>query len=294
MEVLSVFVLVSVSLFLFFKAVKSYLEDRTVRRRLKAQGEGSQIVYERGLTGAFQRVSLAFGELVEKTEFLAFGQYFLFLENKLQMAGLYDIKPTTFFARQIMIGIGVLIYPFLLGKLDPAVLLMLFGLGFGVPILWINEKINTRHHELFKGLPEALDILTLLVEAGLDFGAAFTKVIENAQGPLIEEFEKTQQEIKLGRNRIEAFKEMSLRVNNKYLTSVMQTITQSMQIGAPIGQTLRALSDQYRSERLLMAEKIGAQAPVKMLMPLVLFIFPTIFIILLGPIALMFAGGKIF
>lgn len=267
------------------------MEDRAVRRRLQAQQEQKEVIHETGLIGIFKRLAVSIGELIEKTEFLAFGRYFQFLESQLQMAGLYDLKPATFFGRQVLIGAGILIYPLLLGTLDPLVLFLLFAGGFALPLLWLKEKIKKRHHELFKGLPEALDILTLLVEAGLDFGAAFNKVIETATGPLVEEFSRTQQEIKLGRNRIEAFAEMSNRVNNKYLTSVMYSIIQSMQIGAPIGQTLRTLSEQYRTERMLIAEKMGGQAPAKMLMPLILFIFPTIFIIIFGPIGLMFMKG---
>lgn len=294
LELLAIFFLSSASIFLFLKVIQGIMEDRAVRKRLQAQQEQKEIIHETGLTGIFKRLAVSIGEFVEKTEVFAFGRYFQFLESQLQMAGLYDLKPATFFGRQVLIGIGILVYPFLIGTLNPFVLSLLFAGGFVLPLLWLKEKINKRHHELFKSLPEALDILTLLVEAGLDFGGAFNKVIETTTGPLTEEFSRTQQEIKLGRNRIEAFTEMSKRVNNKYLTSVMYSIIQSMQLGAPIGQTLRALSEQYRAERVFMAEKLGAQAPVKMLFPMVLFIFPTIFIIIFGPIGLMLAGGRLF
>lgn len=294
LELLAIFFLSSASVFLFGRVMRDIIEDRAVRRRLKAQQEQKEVIHETGLVGTFKRLAVSIGELIEKTEFLAFGRYFQFLESQLQMAGFYDLKPATFFGRQVLIGTGILVYPFLMGTFNPLILFLLFSAGFFLPFLWLKGKIKKRHHELFKGLPESLDILTLLVEAGLDFGAAFNKVVETTAGPLTEEFSRTQQEIKLGRNRIEAFADLSKRVNNKYLTSVMYSIIQSMQIGAPIGQTLRALSEQYRLERVFIAEKMGAQAPVKMLFPLVLFIFPTIFIIIFGPIGLMLAGGKLF
>ncbi|MCD6311371.1 MAG: type II secretion system F family protein [Elusimicrobia bacterium] len=214
--------------------------------------------------------------------------------KKLRMAGIMDMKPSAFLGIQVLAGCGAVLVSILaLGIYDWVILLLMLILGALIPPMVINSKIKKRRMLLFKGLPDALDILTLLVEAGLDFGAAFNILIENEKGELIDEFYLAQQEIKLGKNRLAALTDMAKRVNYRPLSSVVNALVQSMQTGATIGPTIRALSDQFRGERALLAEKMGQEAPMKMMMPLILLIFPTIFIIIFGPIVLSFLSGKV-
>ncbi|OGS18201.1 MAG: hypothetical protein A3J83_04225 [Elusimicrobia bacterium RIFOXYA2_FULL_40_6] len=170
-------------------------------------------------------------------------------------------------------------------------LLVLFTVGFFMPYLWLKEKINKKQKAIFRSLPDALDLLTLLVEAGVDFNSAINILIENEKNVLTSELYHYQQEVKLGKNRINALLDLSARMDNKYLSSVISSITQALQTGSPVSATLKMLSEQFRSERSIMAEKLGAQAPVKMMIPLILLIFPTIFIVIFAPIVLSFLGG---
>ncbi|MDO9513858.1 MAG: type II secretion system F family protein [Elusimicrobiota bacterium] len=214
--------------------------------------------------------------------------------KKLRMAGIMDMRASSFLGIQVLAGCGTVIASIVaLGIYDWVILLMMLILGAFIPPLILNSKIKKRRMLLFKCLPDALDILTLLVEAGLDFGAAFNILIENEKGELIDEFYLAQQEIKLGKNRLAALTDMAKRVNYRPLSSVINALVQSMQTGATIGPTIRALSDQFRGERAMLAEKMGQEAPMKMMMPLILLIFPTIFIIIFGPIVLSFLSGKV-
>ena len=212
---------------------------------------------------------------------------------KLQMAGT-EMPSSTFLGIQVLAAVGTAILIALaFGTFDLFTMLLMAILGFFVPNLLLNTKVKKRQTDIFRGLPDALDILTLLVEAGLDFGAALNILIEKEKGSLIDELTVAQQEIKLGANRIDALKNTAKRVRYRHLSSVINSLVQSMQTGSSIGYTLRALSDQYRTERALLAEKMGSEAPLKMMFPLILFIFPTIFVIIFGPLALSFMAGKI-
>jgi len=269
----------------------SLRRQKRISRRLKGELENIQ---EKSFTATLKNWAIGIGEKIEKTNLPVIKKLIADISKKLQMAGIKDLKPSSFIGIQILAFSGAIIVSIVaLGIYDWLVLLMMGILGFIFPQMWLNGKIKKRQRLLFKGLPDALDILTLLVEAGLDFGAAFNILIENEEGELIDEFYLAQQEIRLGKNRIQALTDMAKRVNYRPLTSVINAIVQSMQTGAAIGPTLKALSDQYRNERSLLAEKLGAMAPLKMMMPLIFLIFPTIFIIIFGPIVLSFLSGKI-
>jgi tight adherence protein C len=135
-------------------------------------------------------------------------------------------------------------------------------------------------------LPDILDLLSVSVEAGLGFDAALQKVVEKTKGPLTMEFEKTLQEINIGKSRREALRDMQARVNADDVTTFLGSIIQADQLGVSITNVLRIQSKQVRENRKMRAEEKAQKAPVKILIPLVLFIFPTIFIVLLGPAAI--------
>jgi tight adherence protein C len=154
--------------------------------------------------------------------------------------------------------------------------------------------VHARHHAITRALPYNLDLLTLSVEAGLDFAAALGKVVEKGRkGPLADELHTTLKELKLGKTREEALRNLAARVDLTTLNSFVHALIQADKMGTPLGKILRILATQMRIERTQRAEKLANEAPVKLLLPLIGFIFPTIFIMLFGPIAYqVFFGGN--
>ena len=162
-----------------------------------------------------------------------------------------------------------------------------FLLSFILPIVILTDAVKKRHKKLSRELPYILDLLTVSVEAGLDFVMAISRVIEKgAPGPLKKEFKIMMQQIKLGKRRKEALQDMSDRNGLPDLKTIVASMIQADQMGASLGPILRIQSDMLRKKRMLLAEKIAQQAPVKMLMPLIGCIFPAVFLILLVPIIL--------
>ena len=177
---------------------------------------------------------------------------------------------------------------------SPAWALLFTVFGACYPPIWLHDRIRQRHFAITRALPWDLDLLTLSVEAGLDFAAALGKVVEKGRkGPLREELSIVLKELRLGKTREEALRNLARRVELPALTSFAGALIQADRMGTPLGKVLRILSTQMRVERTQRAEKLANQAPVKLLLPLIGFIFPTIFIMLFGPIAyqVLFGGS---
>ena len=154
-----------------------------------------------------------------------------------------------------------------------------------IPDLWLYGAIRRRHLSIQKALPFVLDLLTLSVEAGMDFISALQRNCRQRRlDPLNEELLRMTKEIQVGASRKEALRGMAERVRQSDLKSVAFALIQADELGVSIGSILRIQSEQLRSKRFDRAEKLAAQAPVKMLGPLMLCIFPAVFIILLGPV----------
>lgn len=167
-----------------------------------------------------------------------------------------------------------------------------FMLGWIFPDLWLNRAIKARHLSIMKSLPFVLDILTLSVEAGMDFVSALARNCKSRKmDPLNEELLRMTKEIQIGVTRREALKNMSERVKEQNLKTVANSLIQSDELGVSIGTILRIQSEQLHSRRFDRAESLAAQAPVKMLGPLLLCIFPAVFIILLGPLLMQAMKG---
>jgi tight adherence protein C len=166
--------------------------------------------------------------------------------------------------------------------------------GAGYPLLWLRDKVKARHHAIARALPYNLDLLTLSVEAGLDFAAALGKGVEKGRkGPLARELAITLKELKLGKTREEALRNLGRRVDLPSLSSFVHALVQADKMGTSLGKVLRIQSTQLRIDRTQRAEKLANEAPIKLLIPLIGFIFPTIFIMLFGPIAYqVFFGGS--
>jgi len=153
------------------------------------------------------------------------------------------------------------------------------------PVSWLAKAVKTRHRSIRRSLPFVLDLLTLSVEAGMDFMSALQRNVERATiDPLTEELIRLIREIQLGHTRREALRAMAKRVNLQEVRAVVNALVQADELGVSIGSILRIQSEQIRQQRFEHAEKLANEAPVKMLAPLLLFIFPGVFLILLGPI----------
>jgi tight adherence protein C len=220
------------------------------------------------------------------------------LEAALRRAGKpLDLKPTEIVAfmelsAALFLGIGVAVSAWL--ELSFASWLVFAAFGALYPLIWLRDRVRARHHAITRALPYNLDLLTLSVEAGLDFAAALGKVVEKGRkGPLSDELSIALKELKLGKTREEALRNLAQRVDLPTLTSFVHALIQADKMGTPLGKILRILSTQMRIERTQRAEKLANEAPVKLLLPLIGFIFPTIFIMLFGPIAYqVFFGGN--
>lgn len=156
--------------------------------------------------------------------------------------------------------------------------------GFLFPDLWLHDRAKARHKEILQQLPFALDLLVLLVEAGLDFTAAIAQCVERMNpGPLRDEFDRMLKDFRLGASRIEALRSLSRRVGLKEVTTFTAALIQATELGSSIGKTLRQQSEIMRTHRFQEAERQGGAASQKMVIPLVLFILPAVFIVLFGP-----------
>jgi tight adherence protein C len=156
--------------------------------------------------------------------------------------------------------------------------------GAVLPFVWLRDQVKKRHLEILSDMPFHLDLLTLSVEAGLDFGAAAGRMVEKGKlGPLREEFSSFLGEIRMGKTRAESMESMSTRVGLPALSNFLASLIQADKLGSGLGRTLRLQSEQLRVERFQRAEKAAGEAPVKMLIPL-LFIFVTTWVILAAPL----------
>lgn len=218
------------------------------------------------------------------------------ITRKLELAGSPSkIEPTMILAMQAVAGAafaGIVVLVFTVGStVWPAsriiLVAFLFGLlGFYFPQLWLSSKISRRQKNIRKAMPDALDLLTICVEAGLGFDAAMSKVSEKWQSELSLAFARVIQEIQLGKVRREALRDMADRIGISEMTSFVAAVIQSEQLGVSMAKVLRIQSDQMRVKRRQRAEEEAHKAPLKMLIPMGLLIFPSLMIVLLTPAAL--------
>lgn len=159
------------------------------------------------------------------------------------------------------------------------------ALGFFFPQLWLQSRINARQNEVRKAMPDALDLLTICVEAGLGFDAAMSKVSEKWENELSILFGRAIREVQLGKTQREALRDMADRVGLPELTSFVAAVIQSQILGVSLAKVLRIQSDQMRVKRRQRAEEEAHKAPVKMIIPMALLTFPSIMIILMAPAA---------
>ncbi|HEV8252733.1 MAG TPA: type II secretion system F family protein [Candidatus Limnocylindria bacterium] len=193
----------------------------------------------------------------------------------------------------IILGVGVGLLMLLVGRVQLALVFGIAGAGLGymAPEFWLGSRARKRSWAMVLQLPDALDLLTISVEAGLGFDAALAKVVEKMEGPLVNEFRQALAEIRMGRTRRDALRDVVARADAQPISNFIGAIVQAEQLGVPIAKVLQIQSQQLRIERRQRAEEMAAKAPVKMLFPMVGCIFPTIFIVILGPAIISVMSG---
>ncbi|HEY3085747.1 MAG TPA: type II secretion system F family protein [Candidatus Dormibacteraeota bacterium] len=215
------------------------------------------------------------------------------LLNKLELAGRpgnltpEDFAAVRLVAAAVLAAMGLLL-GLLLGNPVYLVISLVAGtiLGYYLPVIWLKQKVDARRTEVQKGLPDALDLLVICVDAGLGFDAALARVTDKYKNALSELLSKALREVSLGRPRLEALDEMGRSSGVEDLHNFIQAVIQSEQFGTGIGKILRIQADEMRRKRRQRAQERGAQATLKMMLPMVGCIFPTLWIVLLGPAVL--------
>lgn len=201
-----------------------------------------------------------------------------------------------FFNLKILLILALLVVAYLgFGKLDPMILVISLGLGYIIPDFILNRMISKRKYAIARLLPETVDLLGLCIEAGLDFVTACKWIIEKTpMNPMLEEFSYVLEEIKWGKSRTQALKDMSKRLNIPEVSSFVQTLVLAERMGTPVNEAFAILSEDTRMQRFQRGERIALQAPMKILIPLIFCILPVIGIIIGGPILLQFMQGNLF
>lgn len=213
--------------------------------------------------------------------------------KQLELAGM-TTEPTTFFLTRIIFTVALALVGALLGfgllnePFTTAMLYMAGGaaLGYYFPVLSVKSKISKRQKNILRDLPDALDLLVICVEAGLGFDMAMGKVYEKWDNELSLAFGRVLREIQLGKMRREALRDMADRMDVADVNSFVAAIIQAEQLGVSMAKILRIQSDQMRTKRRQRAQETAQQAPVKMMIPMVILIFPSIWIVLMGPAVL--------
>ncbi len=304
----------TINIFLFFTAVffgvfifgtifksKSQVEERLqeISKMEDAESEGEDILRkpfsERVIQPFVQNLGNMLGNLAP-TEIKQN------IEKKIIYAGNpRNLTFNTFVLFQLMLGIGL---PLLLlsvlrisGPIEnlPLLIILLGALGFLIPTFLINSKAAQRQKAIQRSLPDMLDLLLVSVEAGLGFDMALKRVGEKKAGDLSKELNRALEEIRVGKTRTEALRGVIERTGVADIRTFVGAVIQSEQLGSSLARTLSIQADTMRQKRRQRAEEMAMKIPIKMIFPLVFFIFPTLLVVVLGPSAIrifqLFAGG---
>jgi tight adherence protein C len=232
------------------------------------------------LSGSVERVtSQSFSETTEKRLALAGNP------GDLRVADWLGIKAVGAIVGALAF-VALFVFPALIKVPVPinfAMILVGVMFGYTIPEFWLGGRVKKRQKAILLSIPDALDLLTISVRAGLGFDGALAKVVEKLKGPLTEEFRRALAEIRVGKARRDALRDIVPRTEVPPLTNFIGAIIQAEQLGVSISKVLQVQSEQLRIERRQRAEEMAAKAPIKMLFPLVGCIFPSLFIVILGP-----------
>lgn len=211
------------------------------------------------------------------------------ISHQLDLAGnppRWGVERVLAFKTLGLVGIGLLALLLSAGKgAGPALVVTALGAAFGfyLPNILVYNAGIKRQQQIQRSLPDALDLLTISVEAGLGFDAALSQVARNTEGPLAAEFFRMQQEMQIGKGRAEAFRSLGSRTNVPELSGFITAMVQAEQFGIPIANVLRVQAAEMRLKRHQRAEEMAQKVPVKILFPLIFFLLPSLFVVIMGP-----------
>jgi tight adherence protein C len=209
--------------------------------------------------------------------------------NRLAAAGMHDVSPEGFLAAKgLCAGGGILLGTLVAVPMgfsaSGLMMLAVFGAaGYMVVPFIVSSRARRRREAIVASLPDALDLLAVSVEAGMGFDGAISKLTEHMDGPLTDEFSIALGEMRIGESRSEALKRLSVRADTPEIGAFVRSLIQADQLGISLGRILKLQAQDTRLKRQMAAEERAGKAPIKMLFPTVLFIFPSMFIVILGP-----------
>jgi tight adherence protein C len=279
-------------------ATVAFLVLGLVRPRSSLTEKRIQTLRQQVAAGDLSELVLPFSDRILRPTIHGFGRtlakmlpvnFLAGIQQSLTMAG-SSMTPTTFvsiwgvcitsfagLALVVLVALGGMSAQGFLG-------LMVMGtMGFALPLFWLRTKVRARQRLIVKSLPDAMDLITTCVEAGLGLDAALAKVSEQMKGPLSREIAQTLREVTMGRLRREALSDLGQRTGVPELITFVNAIIQAEQLGVSIAQVLKVQSDQMRTHRRQRAEQLAHEAPIKMMFPLVICIFPAFMLVILGP-----------
>jgi len=215
------------------------------------------------------------------------------LTRRLSRAGWFSLTPRAFIIRSILCaagmgGVGIALALFVFATIDVTsigAVIVMAVIGAAFPNYLLGAAIKRRAVEIHRAIPDFLDLIGSAVEAGLSLNAALNSAIEDMKGPLADAFRSALADIRMGRARAEAFTAMAVREQQQDLTLLVTTLNQVERVGGNIGRVLEDLSADARDKRMMRAEELAAQLPVKLIFPLALFMLPALFVIIFGAVA---------
>jgi tight adherence protein C len=214
------------------------------------------------------------------------------LRDELQAAGMYTTSPRKFMGYRLILGVALPLLWLWLSSSGGSPLQVFFGffvaavLGWRGPLIWVKRRARQRMEQIDYEIPELIDLLVTTVEAGMSFSASLQLATRRFKGPLGQELRLAIQEQEMGLATNEALENMLTRANTSAMRSFVRSVLQVETLGVSIGKVLRDLAVEMRKRRRQQAEERAQKAPTKMLFPLILLIFPAIFLVLLGPAAI--------
>ena len=248
--------------------------------------------YERVIGKGIKKISEKFGKFAPKKKKANKTKTLEAIRKQLRFAGLFmDPEDFQFIKYAFLIGsVFVALLVILFVKMEAMIMLLVLAggvlLGVMGPTMYLRSRVSSHQTGIKKQLPDAMDLLCVCIEAGLSFDAALLKVSQKLHGPFIDELLIVYREIQMGRTRREALQNLCEATNLEELKTFASALVQAEQLGIPINNVMRSQSEQLRIERSQQAKEKGMKASIKMLVPMLIFIFPVVFIILMGPTVL--------
>lgn len=284
----SFFSLLTLGLYATDRSRIKKFNEAVMRGRVSATDQELAVPFSERVIKPFMNLLSRFARRVSPSGFVAS------LRHRLTLAGNpRELNVDRFLAVKALFSLLALLLTLLASLIQAGVSFrtiwgggLLAAAAFFLPDLWLHSKVKERQKAIRLALPDTLDLLTISVEAGLGFDSALSKVVNNTSGPLAVEFFRMLQEVQLGTPRSQAFRNLGERTDVPELNSFVMAMLQADIFGISVGKVLRVQAQEMRTKRRQTAEEVAMKAPVKIVFPLVLCIFPALLVVVLGPAAI--------